>query len=324
MQRSLTALGAGIVIAGFGIHGFAPPAHAAPQLSPLVSPAELSAFKRAADPLLLDIRQGEASEGVSVYEAGHVPGAVHAPYARWRGPAENPGQVLSDAELTELFRSLGVEEGRPVVVIHQGDSVSDFGAAARVYWTLKSAGIDNLAILNGGVEAWTAEELALATDSPAPQPSEITVSLGEAWIATRDDIRAIVDGEQSAALIDARPEAFYNGETAHGAAARPGTLPQARLFTHANWFSSGPAVIEPETVRRLVAENGLDNGETLVSFCNTGHWAATNWFALSELGGIENVKLYPESVVAWSQAGLPMDNVPGRLQHLWMSVKSWF
>ena len=105
---------------------FAAPAHAAPQLSPLVSPAELAAFKRDADLLLLDIRQGEASEGVSVYEAGHIPGAVHAPYARWRGPAENPGQVLTDAELTELFRSLGVEEGRPVVVIHQGDSVSDF------------------------------------------------------------------------------------------------------------------------------------------------------------------------------------------------------
>ncbi|HMB11434.1 sulfurtransferase [Saliniramus sp.] len=324
MQRSVAALGAGIVVAGFGIHGFAALAHAAPQLSPLVSPAELAAFKRGADPLLLDIRQGEASEGVSVYEAGHVPGAVHAPYARWRGPAANPGEVLSDAALTDFFRSLGVEEGRPVVVIHQGDSISDFGAAARVYWTLKSAGIDNLAILNGGVEAWTAEELALATDSPAPQPSEITVSLGEAWIATRDDIRAIVDGEESATLIDARPEAFYNGETAHGAAARPGTLPQARLFTHANWFGSGPAVIEQETVRRLVAENSLDNGEALVSFCNTGHWAATNWFALSELGGIENVKLYPESVVAWSQAGLPMDNVPGRLQHLWMSVKSWF
>ena len=91
MQRSLTALGAGIVVAGFGIHGFAAPAHAAPQLSPLVSPAELAAFKRDADLLLLDIRQGEASEGVSVYEAGHIPGAVHAPYARWRGPAEKSG-----------------------------------------------------------------------------------------------------------------------------------------------------------------------------------------------------------------------------------------
>ncbi len=324
MQHSLTALGAGIVVAGFGIHAFGAPAHAAPQLSPLISPSELVAFEREADPLLIDIRQGEASEGVSRYEAGHVPGAVHAPYARWRGPAENPGEVLTDAELTALFRSIGIEEDRPVVVIHQGDSISDFGAAARVYWTLKSAGIDNLAILNGGVEAWTAQEHALADNSPAPQPSEITVSLGEEWIATREDIRAIVDGEHNASLIDARPEAFYNGETAHGAAAHPGTLPQARLFTHSNWFGSGPAVIDPETVRRLVEENGLDTGEPLVSFCNTGHWAATNWFALSELGGIEDVKLYPESVVGWSQAGLPMENVPGRLQHLWTNVKNWF
>ena len=39
-----------------------------------------------------------------------------------------------------------------------------------------------------------------------------------------------------------------------------------------------------------------------VSFCNTGHWAATNWFVLSEIAGIEGVKLYPESMVGWTRS----------------------
>ena len=56
--------------------------------------------------------------------------------------------------------------------------------------------------------------------------------------------------------------------------------------------------------------------ETLISFCNTGHWAATNWFALSELAGLDDVKLYPESMVGWSAAGLPMQNTPGVFQNL--------
>jgi thiosulfate/3-mercaptopyruvate sulfurtransferase len=46
----------------------------------------------------------------------------------------------------------------------------------------------------------------------------------------------------------------------------------------------------------------VPGGVPIVSFCNTGHWAATNWFVLSEVAGIEGVKLYPESMVGWTQA----------------------
>ena len=69
-------------------------------------------------------------------------------------------------------------------------------------------------------------------------------------------------------------------------------------------------------MRQLAEENGFGPEDRLVSFCNTGHWAATNWFALSELAGIEGVRLYPESVVGWSNAGLEMANVPGLFQNL--------
>jgi thiosulfate/3-mercaptopyruvate sulfurtransferase len=90
------------------------------------------------------------------------------------------------------------------------------------------------------------------------------------------------------------------------------------------WFTSGPTAIDPASAQKLLADSGFKKDATLVSFCNTGHWAATNWFALSELAGAENVKLYPESMVDWSNAGLPMANVPGLMQNLWKQVKGWF
>lgn len=56
-------------------------------------------------------------------------------------------------------------------------------------------------------------------------------------------------------------------------------------------------------VLEIAREAGYaSNGQELVSFCNTDHWVATNWFAMSELAGIEGVKLYPESLVGWSNA----------------------
>jgi thiosulfate/3-mercaptopyruvate sulfurtransferase len=314
-----TAL-AGIALAGL----IASDAFAQTRLGPLVTPAELLQAQGELAPVIVDIRAGKDAAGKTVFETGHIAGAVSAPYGRWRGPAENPGEVPNDAHLTELLRSLGVEKDRPVVVVHQGSDETDFGAAARVYWTLKSSGVTELSILNGGVNAWTKDGLPLSTQAIAPQPSDITVTLSDAWLASREDVVAVVNGTSKATLIDSRPEAFYTGETAHAAASRPGTLPHAKLFTHSNWFSSGPAIVEAAAAERLVAEAGLADGQTLVSFCNTGHWAATNWFALSELAGVENVKLYPESIVGWSNAGLPMENVPGRVSYLWTTIKSWF
>jgi thiosulfate/3-mercaptopyruvate sulfurtransferase len=62
-----------------------------------------------------------------------------------------------------------------------------------------------------------------------------------------------------------------------------------------------------------------------ISFCNTGHWAATNWFAMSEVLGHKNVILYAGSMVDWSQDanGLPMANVPNRAKQLLIDTKLW-
>ena len=47
---------------------------------------------------------------------------------------------------------------------------------------------------------------------------------------------------------------------------------------------------------------------TIVSYCNTGHWAATNWFVMSEVLGKDNVKLYDGSMVEWTaDSSLPLD-----------------
>lgn len=288
---------------------------------PLVSAQELATLLESEDVAVLDIR---APEGSDSYAEGHVEGAVNAPYALFRGPEDNPGQLPSEEQLTETLRNLGLTEDRPLVITYQGSDETDFGAAARVYWTMKSAGIDDLAILNGGLNAWTEAGLALDDAAVTPQPSDITVTWDDTWTASVDDVQAAIDGETDTQLVDARPESFWKGEQAHPAAARPGTLPQSRFFVHSSWFSGGPAIVDADAARKLAQENDLIGSENLISFCNTGHWAATNWFAMSELAGIENVKLYPESMVGWSNAGRDMANAPGRIQHLWTQIKNVF
>ncbi|PWR00964.1 sulfurtransferase [Meridianimarinicoccus roseus] len=287
---------------------------------PLISVERLSAVQSTLDPLVIDIR----APGENGFGGGHIEGAVNAPYGLFRGPSDNPGQLVPEEVLTEVLSGIGVTADRPTVVVYQGANETDFGAAARVYWTLKSSGVSTLAILNGGVNAWTAAGEPLTTQAAQPVPSDFTVTFSEQWLATTDDVRAVVAGDEEALLLDARPEEFWSGKTAHAAAAKPGTLPQSQYFTHSGWFDGGPAIVDADAARALAAEKGYTSETEIVSFCNTGHWAATNWFALSELAGIENVKLYPESMVGWSNAGYDMANVPGLLQNLWSQIKGVF
>jgi thiosulfate/3-mercaptopyruvate sulfurtransferase len=279
----------------------AAPAAAAEDWRKLLDPASLAEMQ-SEGATLLDIRSPRE------YATAHIPGAVNAPYGAWRGPAENPGEPLDDARLTALLQVLGITPESRVVVAHAGVDRTDFGAAARVYWTLKSAGLDRIAILNGGTRGWVAAGRPLSVEPTVPEPSKARFSLSEDWTADSGEIARAVSGDRAATLVDARPEDFHAGEAKHPAAEKAGTIPGSRNLLHETWFGEEPTEIGPaERVAALAQEAGIGGEGEVVSFCNTGHWAATNWFALSELAGIEDVKLYPESMVGWTREGRPVE-----------------
>lgn len=288
---------------------------------PLLTPTELAA--RLGDPRLriVDIRDGKTN-GKTAYDLGHIASAQHAPYASWRGPKESPGKLPPTESLTALIQQLGIDSNTPVVVVHEGKSSTDFGSAARVYWTLKAAGVPTLSVLNGGMVAWRAAGLPLSSEPSVRAPSRFEVRLDPRLIATRDDVAQAVatSGQSQARLLDARPAPFFAGETRHPAAKTPGTIVGAKNVSHDVWFNKA-SLLPVSDIRRVAQQVGVQTDQPTISFCNTGHWAATNWFVLSELLGHDNVKLYPESVVDWSNAGLAMDNVPSRLQQFWLQLK---
>ncbi|MEM1298766.1 MAG: rhodanese-like domain-containing protein [Pseudomonadota bacterium] len=262
---------------------------------PLVAPADLAEMLDE-EPVVLDIRSPGA------YAEGHIETAVSVPYNAWRGPEDNPGALISDEKLTAILTEAGVEPDVPVIITYAGKGTLDFGSAARVYWTLKSAGVEEIAILNGGLNAWTAAGLELTTEAGGNFASDVTYSFAETWLIDREGVRDVLDGTATAQLVDARPEAFFTGVKKHDAAAWPGTLSGALNIVHETWFGGPVLAATKSDMLAALKEAGVDpTAGDIVSFCNTGHWAATNWFVLSEIAGIEGVRLYPESMVGWTQ-----------------------
>ena len=286
---------------------------------PLVAPAELAARLGDSKLRIVDIREDKVG-GTPAYDLGHIAGAQHAPYSKWRGPAESPGRLPALASLTALVQHLGIDRTTPVVVVYEGQSSTDFGSAARVYWTLKTAGVATLSVLNGGMTAWRAAGLPVSTKPSARAPSSFQITLDPRLIATRAEVAQAV-GNRSARLLDARPPTYFAGEERHAAAKTPGTIVGARNVSHEVWFTEDARLLPLDDLKRVAQQARVVTDQPTISFCNTGHWAATSWFVLSELLGQDNVKLYPESVVEWSNAGLAMDNVPNRMQQFWLQLK---
>ena len=295
--------------------------HTAWAAQPLLTPAELSAQQaQASAPRVIDIRDPAS------YSAQHIPGAINAPYGKWRGPASNPGELLDAPKLTELAQSLGLTASTHAVIVSTGADATDFGAAARVYWTLKVLGLKDLSILNGGMKAWADARLPQDQTVPQVTRSQYQPQIDTSLLATRDDVGQHIK-LSNAALVDSRPDAFFLGKVRAPAAKVAGTLPGAQQLDFNQWFVPGSATfVDKAAAQKIAAQVKREQGQDMVAFCNTGHWAATDWFGLSEIAGLPGVKLYAGSMVDWTQSReVPqMANQPSRFEALAYDARQWW
>ena len=286
---------------------------------PLLAPAQLKALAQEGAVRLIDVREAPA------YALQHLPGAVSAPYGRWRATGANLGLVPPLAELTTLVQELGLTPDSHAVVVYTGIDAADFGSAARVYWTLESLGLTRLSILNGGLTAWKDAGLPVS-DQPATAPrSRWQPRFNPQWMATQADVRASL-AQPDVLRVDARPAPFFQGRLAHDAARARGTLPGAVHLDSDVFFELGTAALmDPAALASEAEALGAAAGQAVIAFCNAGQWSATDWFVLSEVLGRPGVRMYPGSMVDWTRSPtpLPMANEPGRWQQLRYAMLGW-
>jgi thiosulfate/3-mercaptopyruvate sulfurtransferase len=111
-----------------------------------------------------------------------------------------------------------------------------------------------------------------------------------AWLAERL-------GAPSTVVVDG---SFYLPAMKRDAAAEylAGHIPGAVNVDSAAFYDSQANRLKPQS--ELVAIAAALPSAPAVTYCNTGHWAATDWFVLSELLGRKDVRLYSGSMVEWT------------------------
>ncbi len=272
------------------------PAMAEPA-APLVSVQWLNEHQGDPAVVVLDVRSAIDGGGAEAYAQAHIPGAVHSDYdkAGWRVTRNGvPFMLPNKAGLEKLIGETGIDEDAHVVVVPAGVSATDFGAAARVYWTLKIAGHPAVSILDGGFAAWQAAAYPVESGKVTPAPRIFTVKLDDRLLA---EVEA-VERNSNATLIDARPPSYFSGKEKAPASKAYGHIPGAINIDSASFYD--PVTNRLRSKEQLAKIAASLPAGPVVAYCNTGHWAATDWFVLSAVLGRPDVRLYDGSMVEWT------------------------
>ena len=251
---------------------------------------------------VIDLRSKISNSDEETFKAGHIPGAVYSNYGTdgWRvkGADGTPGLLPSEAELEALFGRLGITPEDHVVLVTAGLSSTDLGSATRAFWTLKTAGHDEVSVLNGGYSGWVEAGGAVETGPTTPDRTTYDATIDPRYLATKDDvIRAEKDGT---ALVDNRVAPQFTGEKKAGPVARYGTIPGSQSVPQDTLTIGGEGTFKSaEELKALYAKAGAGEKDE-INFCNTGHWASLGWFVSSQLLGNDKAKMYDGSMAEYA------------------------
>ena len=263
---------------------------------PLVSVDWLNSHK--ADVVVIDVRHKD--EGANSYAAGHIPGAISGDFekAGWRVTRDDvPLSVPTKEQLEKLIGGLGVSNDSAVVVVPAGENVQDFGAGARVFWTLKYAGVKEVSLLDGGFKAWKDANFPVDTGIVTPAPKTFAVNFNDRLRVELKEVEKL-QKDGGATFVDARPPAQFSGKVKTKTVLSYGHLPGAVNIDSTVYFDNATHRLKPKAELASLSEHVKGPA---VSYCNTGHLASTDWFVLNEVLGRKDTRLYAGSMTEWTR-----------------------
>lgn len=234
--------------------------------------------------------------GLKKFQQGHIPGAQFAdmdndlasPMTKTSG--RHP---LPEAEkFINKLREWGVNNDSQVICY---DDMS--GAfSARLWWLLKWLGHDEVAVLDGGIDKWIANNYSLETEVRSRVTSVFEGKPNDAmWVDVNFVQQQLV--KKNVKLLDARSNERFTGVDKKTDPV-PGHVPGAISFPFAgNLNQQGMFLSALELKQRFAKEFVEGQQDKLINMCGSGVTACHNLLAMS-VAGLPMTRLF---VGSWSE-----------------------
>ena len=207
-----------------------------------------------------------------------------------------PHMLPSPIQFSSMMKKKGIGDGMRVIAY---DSEGIY-SAARVWWMFRTMGHEDVAVLNGGLKKWKAENRP-TTDEPPRSRSErhFTARFNSALVRDLDDVKAIV-ANGSEQIVDARAAARFRGEvTEPRQGLRSGHMPGAANVPFTTLLQENGTLKSSIEIAAAFTEAGIDLHKPITASCGSGVTAGVLALALALLG-------HPDTAVydgSWSEWG---------------------
>lgn len=260
----------------------------------LVSPAWLAA--RLDDPniAILDATLPPVGVSPSVdtharYLAKHLPGAVFFDIEAFSDPASGLPHTLPSAEqFARGMEALGLRETMTFVVYEQTGVFS----APRAVWTLRTLGVQEVHLLDGGLSAWTDAGLPTVSGPVERAPASFQARLDADAVVNFEQVQSLLTA--GAQVLDARSAGRFTGTDPEPRPGLPsGHMPGATSVPFTDLVAAG-RLKPPAELAAIFQGKGVDLARPITTTCGSGITAAVVSLAL-ELAGARQVTLYDGS-----------------------------
>lgn len=264
----------------------------------LVSTEWLAAELGAAGLIVLDASRhlpGAGRDAGKEFLEGHIPGARFFDLARLVDETSDVPQALPRPEqFTAELARLGADRSSRIVFYDD----SAVKTAARAWFLCRAHGLENVAILDGGLAKWKAENRALESGTAACQPKDHFVLPQPDRIRFKRDILANISSE-AAQVLDARDAGRFSGSTGDTVHGQPtGHIPGSCNLPFSTLFNTDGTYKAHEDLRKALGEAGITAEKPVITTCGSGVTACVLIFAL-HLTGRDDTALYDGSWLDW-------------------------
>jgi len=233
-------------------------------------------------------------DAAAEFLAGHIPGAQRFDIDAISDQSNPlPHMLPSPGQFGTQVGALGVGDGMTIVLY---DGIGLYGAA-RVWWTFRTFGSDNVRVLDGGMPTWKAEGRLVETGAAKPRaPKIFTPTFNRAMVASIDDVRKVLL-DKTAQVVDARAAERFRGEAPEPRpGVRGGRMPGSFNVPFGEVVRDGRLKSHDE-VAAAFKSAGVDLDRPVVTSCGSGVTASILTFAIEALG--KPSRVYDGSWAEW-------------------------
>jgi len=265
---------------------------------PLVSTAWLADHLGAPDVRVVDASwyfPHEEKDPLEQFKLAHIPGAVFFDIDEIADEKSDlPHMLPSPVKFASRVRKLGLGDGARIVVYDQ----LGLRSAARVWWSFRAMGHEDIVVLDGGLPKWIAEGRPVDDGPALPRDRHFTARYSNDLVRDLGQVkRALASGKEQ--LVDARSAARFSGEAPEPRdGVRGGHMPGAFNVPSSAILAPDGTVKTPAQLTELFKEAGVDLNRPIITTCGSGITAAILSLALARIGK-DRTPVYDGSWTEW-------------------------